>query len=532
MNTFHFIRPLWLLCFFLLAIFLMLMKRKRQAQNKKNVVAEHLKPFLVIGEEKVRTLSPQVLLPIFVSVMIVIVAGPTWKPVDTVQSENTSPVIFIIDLSKSMTKTDVAPNRLEYTKIKLNALIESRADDLIGAWVYSGSGHLLLPPTQDRDVLNMYLSSLNHGLVPVAGKNISSVLSQLSEKNEHSIPGSIVVISDGIDASARYALSKFKAQNNHQIMFWKTGFSESMPMPRGINSLVMTADNQDINEIQKWIDNYRYFDPKNENISWHEFGYYLVFPALLLCLMWFRRGWRINWFGHSMSVILLLSVASNSLPSYADTSTSTRYENTNTCDSKLKRLFLNDDQLGQWFYQRGSYQCASQHFVDTEWKVRALMKSNQWDWALTLLNGMDDSTERNFNIALSYMHLQRFRSSERWFKQVLVIDPSHQQAQRNIMILDDIFSLMELRSKGQGTTGENMTADHVLSLEEDMEIEESKELTEHVNSADMMADEHLTKIWLEQVKSKPEVFLRNKFNLQLQYQLIRESELNREGSND
>ncbi|MDR9826145.1 VWA domain-containing protein [Vibrio sp. FNV 38] len=510
MTEFHFLRPLLLLLFVPLSILIHTLKQRKKAQAE-IPIASHLKPFLDVSDEHKKWLAPQTLLPWFLSLMIVIVSGPTWKPEPNSHSQNQSPILFVIDLSRSMNDSDVAPNRLENSKLKLAALLEQKQDGIIGAYVYAGSSHMLIPPTKDHSVLELYLSALSTRLVPRQGKDLGAVLEQIAQdKTEHSIPSSIIIVSDSLDNSAVSALENYQQQYNDQLLLWKFGYAQTIGSPHDTRMIQNTPDNSDIQAILRWIDRFSYFDPLDESIEWQEVGYFLVFPTLMLSLLWFRRGWSIRWIPSFVISVLMFQTFSPT-PAWANQTLETEQ-----CNTVLMSLFMTPDQQGQWYYHRGEFYCAANSFVDQEWKIQALMKSHQWEWALTMLNNQPDTVDTRFKVALSYLNIQRFRSSQRWFEQVVELEPNHVQAIHNLALLDEIFDLMADRAAGQGTAGEDMTADVISTLQEDMMIDEPEDKVEVINSADLIAEEHLTKIWLEQVKANPEVFLRNKFSIQLQ----------------
>lgn len=515
MSEFHFIRPWALLTLLPYIYWLWSNYRAQQNAQKKLHLASHLVPYLTTAKKDVFWLSPKKMLPLLIGLSIVIVSGPTWQPKDGSLNKNLSPLIFVVDLSSSMASADIAPSRIESAKYKLASLLENKSDGLVGAWVYAGSGHQLIPPTEDHAVLALYLSSLNTQLVPRQGKNLASVLEQLRlQQTETSLPASIVVISDSIDNQARQALIAHQQDSQDQLLIWKFGFEQSVSAPNGISLLQMTADDTDIKSIIKWTSQFNFFDPSDTNIVWQEAGYWLVFPMLLLSLLWFRRGWSVRW---TLTLILVPYLSLQSVSEVQAAPTDSEQANVvQQCDNFLMRLLLTPDQQGQWFYQRQQYNCAANSFVDPAWKIEALMRSQRWEWALTMLNDQPESVQRSFNIGMSYLHLDRFRSAERWFLEVLKADPTHPEALHNLSIIEKIFELMALRAQGQGTAGEDMTADVIDSLQEDMQIDEPEDKVEEINSADLMAEDRLTKIWLEQVKNDPAVFLRNKFTLQLQ----------------
>ncbi|QIA66121.1 VWA domain-containing protein [Vibrio astriarenae] len=509
MAEFHFIRP-WLLLLLLPILVLFRYLKARKEAEQALPIASHLQAHLAAGQKSGTWFNPQNILPWMLSLLAVISAGPTWQPEPDSHTKNQSPIYFVIDLSRSMTESDIAPNRLENSKIKLADFLSEKTDGVIGAYVYAGSSHMLIPPTEDREVLELYLSALSSNIVPRQGKDLASVLSLITDDAALGLPGSVIVISDSLDNRAHQAIDEFVSNTEHQLLFWKFGYAQSISTPRGATYLQNTPDNSDIRSIVRWVDGFRYFDPLNEEIQWQEAGYFLVFPTLLLSLLWFRRGWSIRWIP-SFLICVLLGASLTPTPTQASAGSQSV-----DCDTLWMNLLMTPDQQGQWFYNRGNYQCAANSFIDSEWKIRALMKNKQWEWALTMLNNQPDSIDKRFNVALSYLNIQRFRSAQHWFEQVLELAPQHPQTLANLALLDEIFDLMAARAQGQGTAGEDMTADVISTLEEDMQIEEPEDKVEVINSADLMAEEHLTKIWLEQVKSNPEVFLRNKFAIQLQ----------------
>lgn len=521
MSEFHFIRPAWLLALILVAAIAFLIRKLNNNTDIRSVIAPHLQDSVLTKASSQRVFSPKNVLPWVLTMLVVICAGPTWKPEPGTLAQNQSPLTLVVDLSKQMSASDVTPSRLEAAKLKIAELIHRREDGEIGIWVFAGSAHLLLPPTQDRDVLDYYLESLSTNLVPRAGKNLAQVLEQLQSVNDQSqgvvFPGSVVVVSDSLDRTAVQAMTKYLQQSKDQLLLWKFGYAPSIDVPGNVKAISMSADDIDIQRINRWVDDYQYFDPQDSDIEWQELGYYLVFMALLICLTWFRRGWTIRWF-----VLPLCFVSLSGTPSvtYAAPQTAVAVNETAQCQRVWMDILLTSDQQAKWHFERQNYACAAQLFIDEEWKIEALMRDGQWEWALMLLNNLNVSTpqeqlRRSLNIGIAYTHLQRFRSAQRWFNSALELDESNTVATTNLDILEQIFTLMELRALGQGTAGEDMTADIIDSLAEDMGIDEPEDKVEVINSADLIAEEHLNKIWLEQVQTNPAIFLRNKFSNQL-----------------
>jgi Ca-activated chloride channel family protein len=91
-------------------------------------------------------------------------------------SKDETQVMAVVDLSRSMTAHDVAPNRLERAKLELEDLI-AREDRLrIGLVVYAARPHLMIPPTGDKSVLRHDLQLLRYGLLPTEGSSLRQAI--------------------------------------------------------------------------------------------------------------------------------------------------------------------------------------------------------------------------------------------------------------------------------------------------------------------------------------------------------------------
>ncbi len=111
-------------------------------------------------------------------------------------------VIVALDVSNSMLAEDVYPNRLEASKMALEKLVDRLSNNNIGVIVFAGDAFVQLPVTNDYISAKMFMSSINTGLVPVQGTNISKAIelamrsfsSQDKETNKV-----LIIISDGED---------------------------------------------------------------------------------------------------------------------------------------------------------------------------------------------------------------------------------------------------------------------------------------------------------------------------------------------
>ncbi len=110
-------------------------------------------------------------------------------------------VMIALDVSKSMLSQDVAPSRLEKSKLLLQTLLKKLDGDRVGLVVFAGNAYLQMPLTVDYSSLLMYLRSINPGVMPTQGTDITQALEQSNNafKSTDKKYKAIVIITDGED---------------------------------------------------------------------------------------------------------------------------------------------------------------------------------------------------------------------------------------------------------------------------------------------------------------------------------------------
>ncbi len=108
-------------------------------------------------------------------------------------------LMLCLDVSRSMLAEDLKPNRLTRAKLAINKIINSLGSDKIGVIVFAGDAFLQLPLTNDHSAAELFIQSINTGIIPVPGTNIASALELAKKSFPESSPTNkaIVVITDG-----------------------------------------------------------------------------------------------------------------------------------------------------------------------------------------------------------------------------------------------------------------------------------------------------------------------------------------------
>ena len=137
--------------------------------------------------------------------MIIALLGPSFgsskKEIKVIGKD----IMIAIDLSESMNANDIQPSRLEKIKFELKKIIDEFNSDRIGIIMFSNEAYIQCPLTYDKNALNLFIETLNTGLLPNSGTDfgppldlsLDKLLVKKIQKNDKS--KIIILISDGED---------------------------------------------------------------------------------------------------------------------------------------------------------------------------------------------------------------------------------------------------------------------------------------------------------------------------------------------
>ena len=116
-------------------------------------------------------------------------------------------IMICVDLSKSMDAFDIQPTRLEKIKFELKRIVDAFSSDRIGIIIFSSDAFVQCPLTFDQNALNLFIETMNSGLVPNTGTDFGPPLKMALAKLEDTNGGPatqakskiILLISDGED---------------------------------------------------------------------------------------------------------------------------------------------------------------------------------------------------------------------------------------------------------------------------------------------------------------------------------------------
>jgi Ca-activated chloride channel family protein len=143
---------------------------------------------------------------IFFGLLIIAFLGPSYGDSRREVRSVGKDIMMCVDLSKSMDAFDVQPSRLEKIKFEMKRIVEAFSSDRIGIIIFSSEAFMQCPLTYDQNALNLFIETMNTGLVPSSGTDFGPPLRMaLNKLEDQEGPSSnqkskvIVLISDGED---------------------------------------------------------------------------------------------------------------------------------------------------------------------------------------------------------------------------------------------------------------------------------------------------------------------------------------------
>jgi Ca-activated chloride channel family protein len=144
---------------------------------------------------------------LYFALFLIAILGPSFggskKEVKSVGKD----IIICVDLSKSMDAFDIQPSRLEKIKFEMKKVVEAFNSDRIGVIIFSSEAFMQCPLTYDQNALNLFIETMNTGLVPSSGTDFGPPLRMALRKlvDEGNTTAArakskvIILISDGED---------------------------------------------------------------------------------------------------------------------------------------------------------------------------------------------------------------------------------------------------------------------------------------------------------------------------------------------
>ena len=174
------------------------------------------------------------LLQAALALLIIMLARPQMGTKISHEKRTGIETIIAMDISNSMRAEDVAPNRLDRSKMIVENLVDKFSNDKIGLIVFAGDAFVQLPITSDYVSAKMFLSNIDPSMMATQGTDIATAINMATHSftQDTEVGKAIVIITDGEDheGGAMEAAKAAKAAGMHVYMLG-VGSTQGAPIP-------------------------------------------------------------------------------------------------------------------------------------------------------------------------------------------------------------------------------------------------------------------------------------------------------------
>ena len=229
---------------------------------------------LMPGMSKVRPTLKFTLILLALASIIVMLARPQMGSKISHDKRQGIETMICLDISNSMLAEDVAPSRLDKSKMLIENLVDKFANDKIGLIVFAGDAFVQLPITNDYVSAKMFLQNITPSLIQTQGTNFAEAVSLATKSftQQDNVGRAIIIITDGenheLGATEAVEAAKKKGIN---VFVLGIGNRQGAPIPVGDGSYlkdnsgntVMTKLNDDMCREMAQAGNGRYIHVDN-----------------------------------------------------------------------------------------------------------------------------------------------------------------------------------------------------------------------------------------------------------------------------
>ena len=184
-----------------------------------------------------------------VALLIIMLARPQMGTKINQEQRQGLEVIIALDISNSMKAEDVAPSRLDKSKMLIENLVDNFTNDKIGLIVFAGDAFVQLPITSDYVSAKMFLQNITPELIAAQGTNLAEAidLSSHSFTKQEKVGRAIIVITDGEDHEGGVEkAAKAAKKNGIRIFVLGVGSAKGAPIPDGNGGYMKDKTGQEV----------------------------------------------------------------------------------------------------------------------------------------------------------------------------------------------------------------------------------------------------------------------------------------------
>lgn len=170
------------------------------------------------------------------AMLIVMIARPQMGTRISHDKRTGIETIICMDISNSMLAEDVAPSRLDRTKMMVENLVDNFTDDKIGLIVFAGDAFVQLPITSDYVSAKMFLSDIHPSLMATQGTDIATAINMATNSftQQQGVGKAIIVVTDGEDhEGGALEAAKDAKKKGMRVYVLGVGSPNGAPIPLG-----------------------------------------------------------------------------------------------------------------------------------------------------------------------------------------------------------------------------------------------------------------------------------------------------------
>lgn len=221
------------------------------------------------------------------TLIIIMLARPQMGAKISQETRKGIEVIIAMDISNSMKAEDVAPSRLDKSKLLVENMVDKFTDDKLGLVVFAGDAFVQLPITSDYVSAKMFLQNTDPSLIATQGTDLAKAIqiSYNSFTQKDKTGRAIIVITDGEDhEGGAVEAAKAALKKGIRVFVLGVGSTSGTPVPDGnggymkdnTGNEVMSALNEDMCKQVAQAGGGAYIHVDNSNIAQNQLNNELI----------------------------------------------------------------------------------------------------------------------------------------------------------------------------------------------------------------------------------------------------------------
>lgn len=425
-GDFHFLRPLWLLALFVPPLLVWLASRAGDVQGRwRGLIALHLLQNLIVEPSEPSRARPSWLLAFVIVLAVVGAAGPTWQREPPPFVSDTASLVIAVDLSPTMDEKDVSPSRIERVKLKISEILAERQGARTAVVAYSGTAHLVVPLTEDAELIQSYSDALATRIMPKLGKDTGAAV-RLAKTlmSDDGAPGTVLLLTDSVEDAATDDL-------DGDVLILCVGTAaggvdlnalEKIAGSAGSPIATVTDDESDVRWIGSQVRTNFAAASAADGDRWRDAGWYLLFPLTIVFGLTFRRGWVVK-----VSIVLvatkLIAPAEVEAASFMD-------------------IWLTHDQQARHAFERDDFAAAAMLFADPMWKGVALYREGRFKEAAESF-ALVATPEARYNQGNALLRVGDYEEAVAAYQQALQQKEDWPEAEANLAIARRLLKMQQ-----------------------------------------------------------------------------------------